>query len=106
LPIPDAGPPRPAAKQQNGPRSGRTALSGADRPSGGEFAAADVDLQLAGVLGEPPHAQGQQADRAALRASIAPAGQTLVPQPRRCVVDNAHMPAPLARNLELEAGGL
>jgi hypothetical protein len=71
-----------------------------------QFAAAKVDLQFASVLGEPALAECGQADRPALRASITPAGQMLVPQPRRCVVDNGHMPAPLARNLELEAGRL
>ena len=76
-----------------------------DLPAG-QFAAAHVDLQAAAVLGEPARAERRQADRPALRASITPACQTLVPQPRRCVVDNGHMPAPLARNLELEAGRL
>jgi hypothetical protein len=53
-----------------------------------QFAAAHVDLQLAGVLGEPPCAQGRQADRAAPCAVIAPAGYMLVPQAGSRVVDN------------------
>ena len=59
-----------------------------------------------GVLGEPTRAQTRQADRTALSVSIAPAGQALVAQTLRRVVDNGHMPAPLAGNFELEAGRL
>ena len=62
----------------------------------GQFAAAHVDLQLAGVLGEPARAEAWQADGPALRAAIATAGDALVPEARRLVVDQGHMPAPLA----------
>jgi hypothetical protein len=58
------------------------------------------------VLGEPMRAQTRQVDRTALSASIAPAGRALIAQTLRRVVDNGHMPAPLAGNLELEAGRL
>ena len=54
------------------------------------------------MLGEPTRTQGWQADRAAVRAAIAAAGEALVVQPGRRVVDNL---AGLARSRSLAALG-
>ena len=43
-----------------------------------QLAAAEVDRQLAGVRGETTLAERWQADRAALLAPVAAAGQTLI----------------------------
>jgi hypothetical protein len=58
-----------------------------DLPAG-QFAAAHVNLQLVGVLGEPTRGQRWQADRAAPRAAIAAASDALVAQAHVGVVDD------------------
>ena len=87
-------------------QSGRTALSVAGPPCDRAVRRRFCRPSARGRARRAGACRAWQTDRAALRAAITPAGQTFMAQPRRCVVDDGHMPAPLARNLKLQAGRL
>src|SRR5260370_556716 len=72
------------------PRLRRRAPRSAPRVNlpAGQFTAAEVHPQLVGVLGETPRAQRWQAYGAAQLAAVPAAGQALIAQARRLVVDH------------------